>query len=141
MIKTFIEGLAFSLLAFLAPIKGLILLIMLFVAFDTIVGIYASVKAGYKFRSSRLFNLVVKSFFYTGSIMLAYLIDTFILAGAAFGVKLLSAKIATIIWVWIEMKSIDEKSIMLGNRPFWTILKEVVKKAKSIKDDIKNITS
>ena len=139
--KTFIEGLIFSTMAFLAPIKGLIILIMLFVAFDTIIGIYASMKAGYKFRSSRLFNLVVKTFFYTGSIMLAYLIDTFVMGGMAFGIKLLSAKIATIVWCYIETKSIDEKSIMLGNRPIWTILKEFVKKAKSIKDDIKNITN
>lgn len=139
--KTFVEALIFSTLAFLAPIKGLIILIMLFVAFDTIIGIWASMKAGYKFRSSRLFNLAVKTFFYVGSIMLAYLLDLFILGGSAFGIKLISAKIATIIWCYIEAKSIDEKSIMLGNRPFWVILKEFVKKAKSIKDDIKNIIS
>jgi len=139
--KTFIEGLIFSTLAFLAPIKGLIVLIMLFVAFDTIIGIYASLKKGDAFRSSRLFNLVVKTFFYCGSILLAFVLDLHIFGGASFGVKLFSAKVATIIWCYIETKSIDEKSQMLGNRPIWTILKEFVKKAKSIKDDIKNITS
>jgi hypothetical protein len=112
---------------------------MLFVAFDTIIGIYASVKSGYKFRSSRLFNLAVKTFFYTGSIVLAFLIDSSILSGPTFGINFLSAKLATIIWVYIEVKSIDEKSQMLGNKPIWTILKEFVKKAKSLKDDIKNL--
>lgn len=139
--KTFMEGLIFSALAFLAPIKGLIMLIMLFVAFDTIVGIYASRKTGHKFSSARLFGLAVKTFFYTGSIMLAYLIDVFILGGIAFGVKLISAKIATIIWCYIETKSVDEKSVMLGNRPIWTILREFFKRAKALKDDLKNITN
>ena len=137
--KTFIEGLLFGMLTFLTPIKGLILLIMLFVAFDTVIGIYASIKSGYKFRSSRLFNLAVKTFFYAGSIVLAFLIDKSVLIGPTFGIQFLSAKIATMIWVYIEVKSIDEKSQMLGNRPIWVILKEFVKKAKSLKDDIKNI--
>jgi len=137
--KTYIQAGLFGMLTMLAPIKGLIALVMLFVAFDTIIGIYASIKAGYKFRSSRLFNLAVKSFFYMGSILLAYGIDCFILGGSAMGIKLISAKICTLIWCYVESLSIDEKSQMLGNRPFWTILKEGVKKAKSIKDDIKNI--
>lgn len=138
--KTFIEGLIFATLTFLAPVKGLIILIMLFVAFDTIIGIWASMKAGYKFRSSRLFNLAVKTFFYTGSILLGFLIDKFVFGGPVFGVNMLSAKIATIVFCYIETKSIDEKSVMLGNRPIWVILKEFIKKAKSIKNDIKNLT-
>lgn len=137
--KTFLQGLLFGALTLVAPIKGLMALVMLFVAFDTVIGIYASIKSGYEFRSSRLFNLAVKSFFYMGSIMLAYGIDMLILGGTAMGIKLLSAKIAAVIWCYVEGLSIDEKSQMLGNRPFWTILKEGIKKAKSLKDDIKNI--
>jgi len=137
--RTYIQAALFGAITILAPIKGLMLLTMMFVGLDTIVGIYASLKTGYAFRSSRLFNLAVKTFFYTGSILLAYGIDMLVLGGTTFGVPLLSAKIATVIWCYIESKSIDEKSQMLGNRPFWTILKEGIKRAKSLKDDIKNI--
>jgi hypothetical protein len=139
--KTFIQALIFGTLTFLAPIQGLVIIAMLFVGMDTIIGIYASMKCGYKFRSSRLFNLAVKTFFYTGSILLAFLIDTFVFGGTAMGVKLLSAKICTIIWCYIESKSMDEKSQMIGNRPIWVIIKEGIKRAKSVKDDIKNIIS
>lgn len=139
--KAFIEGLIFSLLAFLAPIKGLIILITLFVGFDTIIGIYASKKTGNDFSSTRLFGLAVKTFFYMGSILLAYMIDTFVLGGTAFGIKLLSSKIVTVVWCYIETKSIDEKSVMLGNRSIWVILREFFKRAKALKDDLKNITN
>lgn len=135
----YLEGLLFSILTFLAPIKGLVILVMMMVLFDTIVGIYASVKRGDTFRSSRLFNLVVKTFFYTGSIMLAFLIDKYIFGAKLMGVDFMMSKIACILWTYIEIKSLDEKSVMLGNRPLWTIIKEFVKKAKSIKDDIKKI--
>ena len=135
----YLEGLLFSIRTFLAPIKGLVILVMMMVLFDTIVGIYASVKRGDTFRSSRLFNLVVKTFFYTGSIMLAFLIDKYIFGAKLMGVDFMMSKIACILWTYIEIKSLDEKSVMLGNRPLWTIIKEFVKKAKSIKDDIKKI--
>ena len=137
--KTFLQGLLFSALTIIAPIKGLIALVMLFVAFDTIIGIYASIKTGHEFRSSRLFGLVIKTFFYTGSIMLAYGIDMLLLNGMAFGIKLLGAKVASVIWCWIESTSINEKSMMLGNRSIWEIIKEIIKRAKALKEDIKDV--
>ena len=137
----YIQAAIFGIATVLAPIKGLIGLVMLFVAFDTVIGIYASVKTGHEFRSSRLFGLVIKTFFYTGSIMLAYGIDMFLLGGGAFGIPFLSAKVAATIWCWIESTSINEKSMMLGNRSIWAIIKEMIKTAKALKEDIKNITN
>lgn len=133
------QALIFSFLAVIAPIQGLLLITALFVGLDTIVGIWASVKAGYKFRSSRLFNLVTKTFFYMSTIFLGFLIDKHMFGGSALGIEMLNAKLMTAVWIYIEVKSLDEKSIMLGNRSIWTILKDLTKKIKSIKDDIKEI--
>jgi hypothetical protein len=38
------------------------------------------------------------------------------------------------------MKSIDETSQKLGNRPFVFVLKDIIEKAKSFKKDINEIT-
>ena len=75
------------------------------------------------------------------TILLAYLIDTHLLEGKLFDIKNLISKIITFVWIYIEIKSIDETSMKLGNRSFWVILKEVVRKTKDLKNDINDTTS
>lgn len=130
-----------SLIVFLAPIKGLIILISCFVFADTIFAIYATVKlkSWTSFKSSKLFNLAVKSFFYMGSILLGYLIDYFILDGSLYGVNYLISKIVCMFWVFVEVKSIDETSVKLGNKPIYEIIKDLISKAKSIKTDFNEL--
>ena len=76
-----------SIATFLIPIQGLLLLMILFIFLDTCFGIYSTVKRkGWKsFRSTKLFNLVVKSFFYLASIILAFLVDTYVFQSKLFG--------------------------------------------------------
>lgn len=73
------------------------------------------------------------------TILLAYLIDTHIMEGKLFSIPNLISKTVTFVWLYIEVKSIDETSIKLGNRSFWVILKEVIGKTKDIKKDINEI--
>jgi hypothetical protein len=42
-------------------------------------------------------------------------------------------------WIYIEIKSLDESSIKLGNKSFWVLLKEMVNKLKDIKKDLNDI--
>jgi hypothetical protein len=109
---------------------------------DTVFAIYATIKLnGIKsFQSNKLFNLAIKTFFYMGSLLLAFTIDTFIVSSnTMFGIELLFSKVIAILWIYIEVKSIDETSIKLGNKPLLTIIKEMINVFKSLKKDIGNI--
>jgi len=128
------------LISFLSPIKGLLLLMMAFIIIDTIIGIYASIKLEGKssFRSGKLFNIVPKLFIYLSTIILAYGMDKLIIEDL-FSIKLVLAKILTTIFIYTEIKSIDENSMKMGNRSLWTILKEIVTRAKYLKKDINDV--
>jgi len=141
MIATFLKTALITFLVFITPIKGLIYLISFAVAFDTIFAIYVNIKKkGIKsFRSTKLFNIVVKSFFYMGSIVFAYFIDSYIFEGKLFDISNLISKIITFVWVYIEVKSIDETSMKYGNKSLWVLFKELISKAKDVKNDIKEI--
>ena len=112
-----------------------------FILLDTAAGIYVSVKLGgwKSFQSDKLFNLSVKSFFYCFSIILAYLIDMFIFGGKLQGVDFLLSKLMTVAWVFIEIKSLDEKSIKIGNKPFTVIIRNFIKYIKEFKKNINEI--
>ena len=131
----------FSILTFLSPVTGLIIIMIGFILLDTAAGIYVSVKLGgwKSFQSDKLFNLSVKSFFYCFSIILAYLIDMFIFGGKLQGVDFLLSKLMTVAWVFIEIKSLDEKSIKIGNKPFIVIIRNFIKYIKEFKKNINEI--
>ena len=138
----FLKTLALSAFAFISPINGLLFLVGLFVFSDTFFAIYASIKLnGYSsYKSHKLFNIVVKSFFYLGSVFLAFLVDKFIInSNIIYGIDLLIAKSTSLFWIYIEMKSIDETSQKLGNKPFVEIIKNIIEKGKSLKADINEI--
>lgn len=126
---------------FLTPIKGLIILMILFIASDTAFGIYTSIKLDgiEAFKSHKFFNVVIKSFFYLTSIIMAYCIDVFIFNGSLLSIAFLLAKTMTMLWIYIEIKSLDESSMKLGNKSFWLILKEFITKLKTIKKDLNEI--
>jgi hypothetical protein len=129
-------------MTFLAPIQGLMILLISFILFDTIMAIYISIKMkGIKsFRSALLRKgMTSKVFLYLGSVIISYLIDLYVMNGTTFGIKLLLSKLLTSIWCYAELKSCDENSIKLGNRSFFVILKEFFQKITGYKDDIKKI--
>ena len=141
MVTTFIKTALITFLVFITPIKGLMCLIFFAVAFDTLFAIYVSIKQkGIKsFKSTKLFNIVVKTFFYMGGILFGYLIDNYIFEGKLLDINFLISKIVTFVWLYIEIKSIDETSMKFGNKSLWVIFKELVSKAKDLKKDINEI--
>ena len=131
-----------TVLTFIAPIRGLVLLLGTAVTIDTLFAIYTVMKTkGWgEVKSNKLFNVVVKSFFYMGSLLFAFLIDKYVIdTNTVLGIDLIVSKTIAIFWTYVEVKSIDETSIKLGNRSFYVILKELIKKIKDIKKDINEI--
>ena len=138
--KTF-TAIITTFLIFITPIHGLLSIITFAVGFDTLFAIYVSIKLnGIKsFRSTKLFNVVVKTFFYMGSIIFAFMIDKYMFEGKILDIPYLISKVITFVWLYIEIKSIDETSMKLGNRSLWVIVKEIINKGKSFKKDINEI--
>lgn len=141
-IITFIKALFLTIATFLTPIKGLLIITGMAVLLDTILAIYTTIRLNgwASYQSTKLFNIAVKTFFYLGSIVLAFFVDTHIVENnAIMGIKLPISKFATIFWLYIELKSIDETSQKLGNKPFLDIINGIVKWLKSLKKDINEI--
>lgn len=137
-----LKSLILTILGFLTPISGLLMLVGFFVVADTILAVYTTIKLnGYhSFKSHKLFNIVVKTFFYLGSVFLAFLVDKFIIqTNIILGIDLLISKTISLLWVYIEFKSMDETSQKLGNRPIIYLIKEMINKGKEIKQDINEI--
>jgi hypothetical protein len=139
--KEYLFALFISALTVIAPAKAFVVTIALFVLSDTALAIYwtVSTKGWSSFKSSKLFNIVVKSFFYMSAIMLAFLVDTFIFEGSLLGIKLLITKGITLMFCWIELKSIDETSMKLGNKSIWVHFRELIGKSKDIKKDLNDV--
>lgn|SRR5574343_221676 len=136
--KTEVVFLVVSFFTFLTPITGMVLLVNCAVGLDTAAGVYIARKNN-NYQSDKLFNIVVKSFFYMGTILLAFLIDNFIFDKKLFDIAYLCSKSASMFWIYIECKSLDEKSQKLGNRPVYEIISNFIKKVKNIKQDINEI--
>jgi hypothetical protein len=138
----FLKSLILAFISFLSPIYGIIFLLSLAVMTDTIFAIYATIKLNgiNSFQSNKLFNLAIKTFFYMGSLLLAFTMDTFIISSnTMFGIELLFSKVIAILWIYVEVKSIDETSIKLGNKPLLTLIKEMIAVFKSLKKDMTGI--
>lgn len=138
----FLKPILFSILTFFVPIQGLLLLLILMVTIDTLTAIYVSIKLkGIKsFRSALLRKgMTAKIFLYLGTVILAYMVDVYILGGSTFGVQHLLSKGLTAIWTFGEIKSMDENSMKLGNRSFFVISREFFKKMTGYSKDIKDI--
>jgi len=136
--KAEIGMLLFSFFSFLTPIFGMVLLVAGFVFLDTCAGIYVARK-NQDFQSDKLFNLVVKTFFYMVTILLSFLVDTYIFENKIANIGYLSSKAVTMFWIYIECKSLDEKSVKLGNKPFHETMTALIKRIKAWKKDINEI--
>ena len=137
-IKTEISILLLTFFSFISPIKGVFIMISFAVFIDTLFGVYVARKNN-KYNSDNLFNIVVKTFFYMSTALLAYLIDSYVINQSILGMPYFSAKTTSVFWTYIECKSIDENSQKLGNKPFAEIINNLIKWVKSIKKDINEI--
>jgi hypothetical protein len=129
------------LLAFFAPIAGLVLTVGLLIFSDTILGVYRAHHLGEKITSRKMSRLVSKLVLYQASILLVFCVDYFLLGEL---VKTLTSipnfvtKLAAIGLAGIELKSINESLQMLGI-DIWTSVKSMLARTKEIKGEIEEI--
>lgn len=128
-------------ITFITPIYGMLALMTVSVYLDTFFAVYYTLKVkGRKgFTSHKLFNIVPKLFMYLGCIFVSFLVDKYLLDGEIYEIKLLVTKLVTAMFVYIEVKSIDETSQKLGNKPFIEIVKGFFSKIKGFKKDLNEI--
>ena len=130
----------FSILTFLAPIKGLIYLITSCVVVDASLGmyivLYVVIEAEFEFE--KFFKIFKKLTFYITTIILFFLFDKYVLESQLFGISLFLSKFITSVWVWKESKSIDKNWVKIGNRSTISAIKEFIEGLKCIKENINN---
>jgi hypothetical protein len=144
--KTFPLQLLTALLLFFAPIQQLVMVVGLVILCDTFTGIYKSVKLdGWKsIRSRKLSNIISKMVLYEVSIIVLYPIDKFLLNELLLNivsVQFFSTKIACVLLVLVELTSIKENIEEALKIDIWKTLKNFIKRAKEVSnnvDDIKN---
>lgn len=132
-----------ALFAFLTPVSGICLAVAVAIAIDTVLGIFASIKNGRRFRSIYLrTGLVRKMFVYQIVVIGVYVIDVYITAQVIdmkTGINLILTRAAALLLIYIEAKSIDENFERIFKVSISKSLIHMVKKAKSVKKDIDDI--
>ena len=110
----FLKSLFIIALSFLSPIYGIISLLSMAVFADTIFAIYATIKLNgiNSFQSNKLFNLAIKTFFYMGSLLLAFTIDTVIVSSNTMFVEIIPNA-----WIWygkrwVKLEGLALKSLL-----------------------------
>jgi phage-related holin len=125
----------------LLPIKPLVLIVVSMVMLDTIFGVWACIKIeGTKeFRSGKLWNICPKVFLYSVTILLSFLMDKYILGGELFSIPFLLAKSISVLWIAVEVISINENSMKMGNKSIMLIIRDLLNGIKDFKRDINEI--
>jgi hypothetical protein len=144
--KSFPLQLLTALLLFFAPIQQLVMVVGLVILCDTFTGIYKSVKLdGWKsIRSRKLSNIISKMVLYEVSIIVLFPIDKFLLNELLLNivsVQFFSTKVACVLLILVELTSIKENIEEALKIDIWKTLKNFIKRAKEVSnnvDDIKN---
>ena len=128
--------------AFLMPISGLLFLVGFVIVLDTVTGIWKSYKNKVKITSRGLSAIISKMLLYEVTVVLFYMIDTFILNNIIlqfFSVDLLLTKVLALILVSIEVMSINENYKAVKGLDLWQAMKNLFARAKEIKKSVDEI--
>ncbi len=119
-------------IAYFAPIAAMVHVMLIFLALDTISGIWASLREGHKLESHKLRKTVYKFLWYTIAVMSSWMMEhTYKLSWTN-----LSCLIAGFI-CFVELKSIFENITRITNEPIFTrILKLLKRKTTETINDI-----
>lgn len=143
MVRTFFSGIVVSIVTFLTPIFGFLLLMGIMIFADTVFAMYVAYSTGNGMKSltsDKFFNIAPKIFFYLGSIILAFACDyLFVGEGTIFGVTLFGTKIVSFAFISNEVKSINETYEKKFGKSIYATLKEFYNTIKKIKKDISDL--
>lgn len=127
----------------LLPIKWIIILVGVFIVFDTGFGIWAAKKTGKKITSSRFSSVISKMLIYQLTVITFYGIDVILLGDFVklfIGIPLVVTKVSALILISVEGFSIDEKLKMVNpGKGIWFYIKKALGVAKLLKRETKDI--
>ncbi len=144
IMREYIFSLLVGLLVFFTPIQGLIISVGIVIIFDTVTGIYRSVKKrGWKSISShKLSNIINKMLLYELSLIFLYPIDKFVLNDLLLNlvsVEFFATKLACVLLILVEITSIKENIEQALEINIWQNLKAFLKRIKEVSKDIDEI--
>lgn len=142
--KSYLNYLLSGLILFFAPIQGLLIAVAFGILLDTFTGIFKSVKLkGWcSIRSRRLSHIISKMLLYQTTILLLYVIDKFLLnefVKLHFAIDFMFTKLVAILLIFIELVSIKENVEEVLKIDIWKMLKNLLNRAKEVKEDIDEI--
>ena len=127
---------------FLMPISGLLFLVGFVILLDTVTGVWKSYKHKVPITSRGLSAIISKMLLYEVTVIMFYMIDTFILNSIIlqfFSVELLLTKVLALILVSIEVMSINENYKAVKGLDLWQAMKNLFARAKDIKKEVDEI--
>jgi hypothetical protein len=130
-----------ALIAFLAPIQGILITVGVLILADTIIGIWKAKKLKEKISSRKLSQIISKMFLYEGTIVLFFMIDKYILGDILqqfFAVEFLLTKVVALVLSSIEVFSADENYRAVRKYGLWHAFKKLVGRAKDVKSELKD---
>ena len=139
--KTYINYILTGLVLFFTPIQGLLIAVAFSIFLDTFTGIFKSIKLNgwVSIRSRKLSNVISKMLLYQVTIILLYIIDKFLLnefVTKHFTIQFMFTKLVAILLIFIELVSIKENIEAALKIDIWKMLKNLLNRAKEVKEDI-----
>jgi len=129
-----------SILAFFAPVAGIMIAIGAFIALDTLLGVMAAQKMGEKIESKKLSKVVWKMLMYQAVTLSFFIMDVFIvgdLLGTLIKTPYVLTKTVGVALIAIEFKSIDENIEKMTGTTLLKRLYDLIAKGKDIASKIK----
>ena len=130
-----------GLMAFLAPIQGILITVGVLILADTILGVWKARKLKEKISSRKLSQIISKMFLYEGTIVLFFMIDKFMLGDILqqfFAVEYLLTKVVALVLASIEVFSMDENYRAVRTYGLWHAFKKLVGRARDVKEELKD---
>jgi len=106
-----------SAVAVLAPIHSLIVAVGVLVFGDAVLAVWAAIKTGKPVTSARLMDSVVKMFVYSATVVLTFVVETYMLHGFIPIVKMISCAIG-----FVEIVSILENAGLILGQPVFKVV-------------------
>lgn len=135
---TFLKKFLLIIILFFAPIKGIIILVGMMIAVDTVTGILRSKKIGLPITSRRASHIVSKLVLYESAVLLFFCIEHFILGDfimLIISIKYLLTKLVAITLIGIELKSINENMTTVIGYSLFNKFKDLLLRAKEFKEE------
>lgn len=142
-LKTSLIKVLLIILAFISPIKPLIILVGLCIGLDTMMGIWRSKRLKEAITSRKLSNIISKMVLYQFAVLLFFCIEKLILADIItkfIDIPLFLTKLVALTLISVEIKSMNESFVIIKGYSLWDKFKDLLKRAKSAKGEIENFT-